>query len=145
MQVPQLKLDGEASNLCFGCSKDNPIGMKLKFLEADGIHRSEFTPGQFHQGWSGLTHGGVLFTLLDEAAGYAVLSTGVTCVTAKSEIKFSCLSPINEPLQISAWVTRNTSRIIETKSTLTLMNGTVIAENSSSWYVIRKSKVTEQS
>ena len=137
MEVPQLKITHPIKNLCFGCSKDNPIGLKLQFTNDNGTMKGEFTPGEFHQGWPGFTHGGILFSLLDEAAGYVVRNTGQNCVTAKSEIRFTQMAPINEPLQITAQVTKNNIRLIETEATLCRKDGTVVARSTSLWYVVR--------
>ena len=138
MQIPQLKIDDATTNLCFACGKDNPIGLKVQFLEEGGVIRGEFTPGKFHQGWPGITHGGILCTLLDEAGGYAVITTGLNCVTAKTDIRFANLAPINEPIQISAQITKRTSRLVETEATLSLKDNTVIAKSASLWYIVRK-------
>ena len=140
MQLPQPEIGDATANLCFACSKDNPIGLKLQFDNDGGIVKGEFIPGKFHQGWNGITHGGILCTLLDEAGGYAVIYTGLNCVTAKSEIKFVNMAPINEPIKITARITKTTSRLVETEAILTLENGTVIAKNSSLWYVVKESK-----
>jgi len=138
MQIPQPNIGDATGNLCFACGKENPIGLKLQFTDDEGIARAEFTPGEFHQGWQEITHGGILCTLLDEAGGYAVIYAGLDCVTAKSETKFTNISPINEPIRISAHITKKTSRLVETKATLALKDGTIIANNSSLWYVVKK-------
>lgn len=138
MQIPQPKIGDTTSTLCFACGKDNPIGLKLQFTDDGETVKGEFTPGKFHQGWPEITHGGVLCTLLDEAGGYAIINTGLNCVTAKSEVKFANPAPIGEPIQISAQITKKTSRLIETNAALYLKNGTVIARCSSLWYIAKK-------
>ena len=143
MQLPQPKIGDITGSLCFACGKDNPIGLKLQFAEDEGIIKGEFTPGEFHQGWPGVTHGGILCTLLDEAGGYAVIYAGLNCVTAKSEIRFANMAPTDEPIQISAQITKKTSRLVETEATLSLKGGTIIARSSSLWYVVKKSKATD--
>jgi acyl-coenzyme A thioesterase PaaI-like protein len=141
MEVPQLKTIDPAKNLCFGCSQNNPVGLKLQFTEDKGIIKGEFVPGKFHQGWPGFTHGGILFTILDEACGYVIHNLGIRCVTAKSEIRFFQMVPIDEPIQVTAQVTKNGARLIETEATLCLKDGTSIARSTSLWYVVKgKSK-----
>jgi beta-phosphoglucomutase family hydrolase len=63
-------------------------------------------------------------------------------VTAKSEIRFKQVAPINEPIKASAWVTKLTKRLVETKGVLTLKNNTVIVDGDFLFYVWRKSKKT---
>lgn len=123
-------------NLCFACGKDNPIGLKLNFSYDGKQVKSEFIPGKYHQGWKNIIHGGILYTLLDEATAYAVLCYGVdSCVTVKSQIKFINMAPLEIPIQISAQVTNATKRLIEAEGILCLKDNTVIAEIKSLFYV----------
>jgi beta-phosphoglucomutase family hydrolase len=88
-------------------------------------------------------HGGILYTLLDEVTAYAMLCHGIELgVTAKSEIRFKQVAPINEPIQASAWVTKLTKRLVETKGVLTLKDNTVIVDGNFLFYVWRRSKKT---
>jgi len=143
MDVPKPQINNDANNLCFACGKDNPIGLKLEFFNDAGVAKSKFTPGELHQGWSGVTHGGILFTLLDEAGGYAILYAGLSCITAKSEVRFADLSPINETIEISARITKKTPRLVETEAALSRQDGTTLAKNLSLWYMARKSCATD--
>ena len=142
MKMPNLNVD-YSSRLCFACGENNPIGLKLKPVYDGEKVRAEFTPREYHQGWDNAVHGGILYTLLDEVAAYAILCCGIYFgVTAKSEVKFKQIAPINEPIQISAWVTKLTRRLVETKGVLALKDNTVIAEGSSLFYVFAQSKKT---
>ena len=138
MQIPKPQITDKANNLCFACGKDNPIGLKLQFTDEGEVIKGQFTPGELHQGWSGVTHGGILYTLLDEAGGYVVTHAGLTCITVKSEVRFNSLAPINEPIQISAQITKKTSRLVETEAILSHQDGSVVAKNLSLWYIVSK-------
>jgi beta-phosphoglucomutase len=141
VQIPKLNLEDSGNRLCFACGEDNPIGLKLKPIYDGEKVRAEFTAGEFYQGWNNVIHGGILYTLLDEAAAYAILCCGIDFgVTAKSEVRFRQVAPTNEPIQISSWVTKLTRRLIEIKGVLTLKDNTVIAEANSLFYVWRRSK-----
>lgn len=142
MQIPKPQISDKADNLCFACGQDNPIGLKLQFIEESGVIKGQFTPDKLHQGWSGVTHGGILYTLLDEAGGYAITHAGLNCVTAKSEVRFNSLAPVNEPLQISAQITKTTSRLVETEATLSRQDGSIVAKNLSLWYIVGKANST---
>ncbi|HXZ95020.1 MAG TPA: beta-phosphoglucomutase family hydrolase [Dehalococcoidia bacterium] len=140
MEIPKLDVEYTA-RFCFACSQDNPIGLKLKPVHDGEKVIAEFTPGKFHQGWGNAVHGGILYTLLDEVTAYAMLCHGIELgVTAKSEIRFKQVAPINEPIRASAWVTKLTRRLVETKGVLTLKDNTVIAEGNFLFYVWTKSK-----
>ena len=132
-QVSVFGIDESAEHLCFGCSKTNPIGLKLDFAEDNGIIKGVFTPDKFHQGWSGYTHGGILFSLLDEAGGFAVRNAGVDCVTAKSGIKYIKPAITGEQIQITAKVTKKNKRLVEVEATLSHADGSIIARSISQW------------
>ena len=128
------------SGYCFACGQNNPIGLKLKFLyEGEGV-KSEFLPQRVHEGWHGFVHGGILYTILDEANAYAILRHGLDCVTGVSETKFRHPAPIGEPIQISSQVITRTHRAARAKAVLTLKDGTVIAETNSLFYIVGKTK-----
>ena len=122
--------------MCFGCGQSNPIGLKLKVKRDGNTARAEFTPNKSHQGWSGIVHGGILSTLLDEAMGYAVLFEGVCCVTAEMQAKFKRPAYIDEPLIITGAVTENARKTLETKATISLKDGTIIAESTATMFIL---------
>ena len=143
MQIPKLDLEDCTNRLCFACGQDNPIGLKLLPVYDGEKVWAEFTAGKFYQGWENAVHGGILCTLLDEITAYAILCQGIHFgVTAKSEVRFKHVAPINEPIQISAWVTKLTKRLVEAKGVLALKDNTIIAEGNCLFYVWRWSKKT---
>jgi beta-phosphoglucomutase family hydrolase len=140
MEMPKLDVENTA-RFCFACSQENPIGLKLKPVQDGDKVTAEFTAGKFHQGWDNVIHGGILYTLLDEVTAYAMLCHGIELgVTAKSEIRFKQVAPINEPINASAWITKLTKRLVETKGVLTLKDDTIIVDGNFLFYVLRWSK-----
>jgi len=123
------------SDLCFGCGKDNPCGLKLKFKWDGKTIRGEFTPNKFHQGWEGIIHGGIITTILDEAMGYATFYEGIRCVTATMQTRFKRPLSIGEPTVVTASLTKNARRFVETEARMTLTDGTIIAECTATQYV----------
>jgi uncharacterized protein (TIGR00369 family) len=130
------KISRQGTNRCFGCGLDNPIGLKLSFEQCDGRVMTEFTPSEWHQGWPGYVHGGILFTLLDEAMGYTFYPDGVDGVTAKAEVRFRRPAPIGEVLIVEAAVFKRTKRLIESRATISLRDGTLVAEGKALMYVV---------
>ena len=140
MEIPKLDVEYTAQ-FCFACSQRNPIGLKLKPVQDGEKVTAEFTAGKFHQGWDNVIHGGILYTLLDEVTAYAMLCRGIELgVTAKSEIRFKQLAPINQPIRASAWVTKLTKRLVEARGEISLEDNTVIADGKFLFYVLRQSK-----
>ena len=134
---PHIPIDTERGySLCFGCGKENPIGLKLDFKQDGKTARAEFTPTEFHQGWSGIVHGGIVICLLDEAMGYATLFAGMNCVTASMQVRLRRLALIDEPLIITSSITEKKRRLVETEASISLKDGTPIAEATATHFVL---------
>lgn len=113
---------------CFGCGSGNPIGLKLRFENRNGLARAEFTPGPEYQGWPGVVHGGIISAVLDEAMGYAALFQGKKVVTGKLEIRFRKPAPVGEKLTIEGRVVRESKLFLVTEAAVSLGDGTLLAE-----------------
>ena len=131
MELPHLATPKGEQSLghCFGCGESNPIGLRLKPVYDGNVLTASFTPGLDHQGWHNVTHGGILYSILDEVTAYVVLCSGYSFgVTAKSAIRFRRVSETHSPLVATAWATKVTSRLIEVRGQLTTSDGSVVAE-----------------
>ena len=134
---PQITLNiNKDYSYCFGCGQDNPIGLKLKFQTDGKTIRTEFTPGEQFQGWSGYLHGGITACILDEVLSQAVHMEGLNCVTARLETKLTHLIPINQPIVAMSTITKRTRKVIKTKSTIYLKDGTIAAEGIGTHFVV---------
>ena len=142
---PQVSIDIERGySQCFGCGQDNPIGLKLSFQWDGQTARAEFIPTEFHQGWPGMVHGGIITCLLDEAMGYAGIFEGVHCLTAKIQVNLKRPTPVNETLIITSSIIKKTRRLIETKAAISLPDGTLIAEGRATQFVVRSQNREER-
>ena len=116
-------MEDQRNNLCFACSPFNPIGFHLEFELQDNVCRAFFTAGENHQGWTGLMHGGLISTLLDEAMGQLLWRQNRIAVTAEIKIRFSLPVPIGEKLLVEAWETESSRRLYRLFASITLPNG----------------------
>ncbi|MFC2046682.1 PaaI family thioesterase [Chloroflexota bacterium] len=133
---PKVPVDtGKDFTMCFACGKDNPIGLQLKFKPDGKTARAEFTPSKFHQGWAGIVHGGVIDCILDEAMSYATRFAGIKCVTAKMQARLRRLALVDESLVITSSVTRKTRKLAETEATISLKDGTLVAEGTATMFI----------
>ncbi len=123
------------SDLCFGCGDKNPIGLKLKFRQEGKGVRTDYTPDKMHQGWDDIIHGGIITTVLDETMAYAAGYEGIKCVTATVETRFRRPLSVGEPTVVTAWVSQNRRRFIETEARMTLEDGTLVAECTATQFV----------
>ena len=137
VDLPRVTINTDLNEgLCFGCGHNNPIGLKLSFTKDGDTCRAEFTPGKAHQGWPGIVHGGILTCLLDEAMSYAAYFENVTCLTASMQVRLRQPVKVEVPLVITASVTKNSRKLVETRAKICLKDGTVVAESTSKQFVI---------
>ena len=110
------------SNGCFVCGPGNPIGLQLKFRVEDDVCRSEFTADSRHAGYRDVTHGGIVFSLLDDVMANWLWLQGVQCFTAKADIRYRAQLPIGVPVDLEG-------RCLKRKSRLALMEGKVLRQD----------------
>ena len=137
---PKIEIDRQESyEMCFGCGKSNPAGLKLKFAwdEKTKTASADFFAAEHLQGWPGYLHGGITSCVLDEAMGWAALLAGSHCVTAKMQIRFRRMVPIEQKYLLSCRVTKQNSRLIETEAVMTDLSGTVFAEGTGTQFVVK--------
>ena len=105
---------------CFGCGNQNPIGLLLRFRELpDGGVWADFTPSRDHEGYLGVTHGGILSSILDEAMSWAITAEGGIAVTARMAVSFRRPARVGAPLRVTAEVTQRRSRLYDVTASLT--------------------------
>ena len=102
---------------CFGCGTANPHGLRLRFRPRTyGGVWARFCPARAHEGYLGMTHGGILATALDEAMSWAVTLAGDLGVTARMTVTFRQPARIDDDLLVVASVTHSRARAIDTRA-----------------------------
>jgi len=90
---------------CFGCGRDNPIGVALPLEWDGGKVRAIFSPKREYAGFEGVIHGGIVCTLLDEAMWWAIAAQDRKCtVTADMTIKFHRPVTTQGTYTVEGWV-----------------------------------------
>ncbi|MFX4263079.1 PaaI family thioesterase [Pelotomaculum propionicicum] len=117
----------DENNICFGCSPNNPIGLKMGFEMYGDVCRSRFTPAREHQSWNDVVHGGLLATMMDEAMGKWLWEHGLTAMTAEMTIRYSAVVPVGATLTIESYMVSQKRKLIEMAASITLPDGTVAA------------------
>lgn len=131
------KIEQQMTTRCFGCGPDNPIGLKLRFQTEEESVVCHFNLSDLYAGYPGFMHGGVIFSVLDEAMGWAVyrLCSGILAITAKAEVRFLRPAPTGENLRVSAAVVSRERKLVTAKAAITRLNGTVVAESTATMVV----------
>jgi uncharacterized protein (TIGR00369 family) len=112
---------------CFVCGPDNERGLKLRFEHADGKATVQCTIDPEYQGYSGVSHGGILAAILDETMVYAAVSLGKWVATAEMTVRYSKPVPVGELITVRAEVTRHQRRLVECSAEVTDEHGVVLA------------------
>ncbi len=108
-------LAGYPDHHCFGCGRQNPIGLKLSFFRnpATGELWAPWTPGKDYEGFTGMAHGGIITTVLDEVMGWVLYAQGIWAVTGKLDVSFRKPVEIGVPTMATARVGRDRGRAVE--------------------------------
>ncbi len=117
-------------NYCFACGPANPIGLKLNFKKVGNEYIAEWTPKREHQGYVGITHGGIVATLLDEAITRFAWSEIGNSVTAELSVRYIKPTPIGKPITIIGRLESGKGRIMFGSAMIKDRNGDVLAEAS---------------
>lgn len=124
---------------CFVCGESNPLGLKLR-LHGDGeTVQGRFTPRTEHIGFKGVTHGGLLATVLDEVMVWAcAVQTRRFAFCAEMSVRF--LQPASPGVELTA-IGRLTEdrrgRVFQASGELVDSSGAVIATSTGRYLPIK--------
>jgi acyl-coenzyme A thioesterase PaaI-like protein len=120
LHIPGVALDGSIfgpGQPCFGCGPDHPIGFRLAFEREGDEIVTRFVPGDRHQGPPGIMHGGLVTTLADEIAAWAVIALlGKFGFTAAMSCKLHKPVRVGVPLVGRGSLVRDSGRIVQTRA-----------------------------
>lgn len=119
---------------CFVCGPENPHGLRITFRLEDGVCRGAFTPAPHHGGFATVTHGGIVFSVLDDAMANWLFLQGARGFTAKCEIRYREPLPVGTPVEIEAHLKLRKRRLVVlTSSVKRSDNQHVVAEAEASF------------
>lgn len=126
-----------AANRCFVCGPDNPIGLQLTFRIEDGACVSEFTPGENHEGYPGVIHGGMLYSALDDVMANWLYLRGARAYTARCEIRYRRPAREGEKLLLLGRQTARKRKMVEMEGAARrASDGQVVATATATFVVI---------
>ncbi|MGD8417581.1 MAG: PaaI family thioesterase [Pseudomonadales bacterium] len=124
------------SNGCFVCGPGNPIGLKLAFRMDGDVCRSEFTAREEHAGYRGVTHGGIVFSVLDDVMANWLWLSGIRCMTARAEIRYRDELPVGVPVRLEGRCLRRKGRLAQMEGKVIRQDdGAVVAEATASFMI----------
>ena len=126
-----------AGNHCFVCGPDNPQGMQIGFRMDGDVCRGEYTVPAHLCGFDGIVHGGIVFSLLDDAMANWLFVQGESAYTAKCEIRYREPAPVGEPLMLEAeQLSRRGRRAVMRGRVLKASDGALLAEAEATFIVV---------
>ncbi|MEE9241197.1 MAG: PaaI family thioesterase [bacterium] len=125
------------ADACFVCGPGNPIGLRVSFRLEDGVCRAEFTPETHHQGYDGVTHGGIIYSLLDDVMANCLFLRGIRAYTAKCAIRYRDPVPVGTPLRLEGRELRRKGRFVVLEGrVLRAESGDIAAEAESTFLLV---------
>ncbi len=112
---------GDAVN-CFVCGPANPIGLKMQFSLDNGVCTGHFTPQDHHCGFDGVTHGGIVFAVLDDVTANWLFLQGKRGYTARCDVRY------RQPLPTGTAV-RAEARLVSSRRNLYVLDGQLLRKD----------------
>lgn len=131
---------------CFGCSPENPMGVKMEFYE-DGDEIVNFwKPKPEYQGWLDTLHGGIQAVLLDEICAWVIVrKLQTTGVTSKMETRYRKSILTNDTLlEIRASIQEQKRNIILVKATIYNSAKEICTEAVCTYFTFSKEKSQQE-
>jgi acyl-coenzyme A thioesterase PaaI-like protein len=128
-----LQIKQPNSLFCFVCGIQNPFGLKLKFYQTGPGEVTVFhTIPETYQGYPGIVHGGIVASMLDEAAGRALMAVDADITrfmfTARLDIHYRQPVPIGRELKLVGVAGKRKTRSATATASLYGPEGDLLAE-----------------
>ena len=134
----------ERYSRCFACGMENDAGLRLDFeVLTDGEVTALYVPRDEHQGWPHILHGGIIATLLDEAAAYVAYARGQHAATARLNIRYRRAAPLDAPLRVSATLVKDARRSLTIESRVDTLDDETIASADATLLVLTQNQEHE--
>ncbi len=121
-QISQQDPNPTGGSACFVCGPANPAGLQVAFRLEGDVCRAEFTPGPEHMGYDNVTHGGILFALLDDVMANCLWLQGTACFTGRAEVRYRHQLPVGVPIRLEG-------RCLQRKRRLAKMQGRLLRQD----------------
>lgn len=116
---------------CFVCGVENTAGLGMKFYQtSNGEVVANYRVHSRHQGYPGVTHGGIVAAMLDETAGRALMGDEPArfMVTGQLNVRYKKPVPTGVDLHLVGRVKSDKGRMAVAESFVYDMQGTLLAQ-----------------
>jgi len=131
---------------CFGCSPNNPIGLRLEFVDEGELVSCTWEAGEQFTGYHDVLHGGIQATILDEIASWTIyVKAGTGGVTSKMVTKYRKPCLITKgPIRVTAKIKETSKRIITVDTRLYDHEGILCSESLVDYFVLPEEQAKEK-
>ena len=135
-----------ADHHCFGCGQLNEHGLRLHLepdTEGNGV-RTAFVPAPRTEGYTGVVHGGIITTVLDEVMAWSLYRHGIWAVTGQLTTRYRKPIPIGEATTAIGTIVRDRGRGIEMRGELRRdSDGALLADATATFIRVPESQARE--
>jgi uncharacterized protein (TIGR00369 family) len=140
LNLPPVR--GRWPGSCFVCSEGHPHGLELRFHHTEDGVVCFCTISDSFCGFDGMVHGGIISTLMDEAAAYALFARhGKLGVTREMSTRFLKPVPTGTRLRVVGRVLSFAPSGAEVAMAIYNAADELLAEGRSSWSFPRLSRI----
>lgn len=109
------RINVDMDHHCFGCGELNANGLQLHFYadERGGVW-APFAPAPRFEGYTGMVHGGVISTVLDEVMAWSLYRNDIWAVTGSLTVRYRAPIQVGESTRAVGWLMERRRRLIET-------------------------------
>lgn len=144
-ELQLMPLAHGAQHACFGCGPANRTGLRLKFyVNQEGTVVCHFRVPKRFEGPPGLTHGGVIATLLDEAMSKVNRAKGVVAMTRQMEVEYLRPVPLGTALRLEGRSAGGGGRVHRCEAVILDAEGGVLAQGKAVFIAVDPAKVLKQ-
>lgn len=128
---------------CFGCGLGNDAGLQLSFTDdpdGNGV-RAAFVPAPRVEGYTGMVHGGIITTVLDEVMAWSLYRHGIWAVTGTLTTRYRTPIRIGQPTLATGSIVRDRGRALELRGEIRDRDGgRLLAEASATFIRVPESQ-----
>lgn len=112
---------------CFGCGRDNTLGLSLRPRAHGERVAAEWTPAPHFSGYQNLCHGGIVAAVLDEMMGWMIIHAGEPPhATIKLDVEYRAPVWLGRSYRTTAWIEERRARILKLAAEIVADGGAVV-------------------
>lgn len=126
---------------CYGCGSDNPVGLKLRYRNEGEMVVTDFVPLEEHQGWPGITHGGIIASVLYEVMENYTYQNGIIAMMRGMETRFRKPIITGQPITARSWLVEESGRILKVAGSLTTTDDVLLAQGNAELMLLNEDQI----